>query len=473
MGTTDKKLTFALLVGNRGFFPDSLAQEGHTFMSKLITDMGYGLVVLSETDTKFGCVETWDEAKKCAALFKSHQDSIDGIIVTLPNFGDERGVADTIKLSGLNVPVLIHAWGDDPEHMTIATRRDSFCGKISVCNNLVQYDLPFTLTSLHTMDPRIDSFKEEIHTFAAVCRVVNGLRKCRIGALGARPAAFNTVRYSEKLLQDAGISVETLDLSEAFGRADRMADNDAPVVKRIQEIEQYVSTKNIPASALIKMAKFGLVLQNWMLDKDLDITAIQCWTSMEEYFGVVPCTVMSMMSNALHSSACEVDVVGAVGMHALALASQKPSFLLDWNNNYGNDPDKCVTFHCSNLPIDCFEEAHMDYQAIIAGDVGKENTFGTVVGRIKSGPMTYCRVSTIDHEGTIGAYVGEGRFTEDPVKTFGGYGVTEIPNLQMLLRYACENGFEHHVAMNHSQVARAVFEALDNYLGWDVYWHQG
>lgn len=470
--TKQSKQTFGLLVGNRGFFPDVLAKEGHAQMTGLLKKLGYDVVVLSPKDTKFGAVETWEDAKKCAALFKKKQDVIDEVIVTLPNFGDERGVADTLKMAGLEAPVLVHAWCDDAAKMSIKYRRDSFCGKMSACNNLVQYGIPFSLTEQHTMDPSNPAFTEEIHNFAAVCRVVKGLLHCRVGALGARPAAFNTVRYSEKILQDSGITVETLDLSEAFGRVEKLKDSDAKVKGRVKTIQDYVPTRGVPAAALIKMAKFALVVDEWMAANDLDITAVQCWTSMEEYFGVVPCAWMSMLSNALRSSACEVDVGGAIAMHALALASRKPSFLLDWNNNYGDDPDKCVAFHCSNLPKDCFEDIRMDYQEIIAGTVGKANTYGTVVGRIKPGPMTYARVSTFDTEGCVSAYVGEGRFTDDSLQTFGGYGVAEIPDLQELLRYICENGFEHHVAMNHSQVSRAVVEAMDTYLDWDVYWHQ-
>ncbi len=467
------KQTFGVLVGNRGFFPDILAKEGHELLPALLAQLGYGTVILSAKDTKYGAVETWEEAKKCADLFKKNREKIDGIIVTLPNFGDERGVADTLKLAGLDVPVLIHAWCDDAAKMTIRHRRDSFCGKMSVCNNLIQYGIPFSITMQHTMDPTTEEFEDEIHNFAALCRVVKGLKNCRIGALGARPAAFSTVRYSEKLLQESGITVETLDLSEAFGRAGKIKDSDTRVKARLQAIEKYVNTRGVPRAALVKMAKFALVVDEWMLKADLDITAVQCWTAMEEFFGVVPCTWMSMLSNALKSSACEVDVCGALGMHALALASQTPSALLDWNNNYGDDPDKCVAFHCSNLPKAFFQDMAMDYQEIIAGSVGKKNTYGTIAGRIKPGPMTYCRLSTFDDEGSIAGYVGEGEFTADPLKTFGGYGVVEIPELQSLLHHICENGFEHHVAMNRSEVARPVFEALDSYLGWDIYWHQG
>jgi L-fucose isomerase-like protein len=303
--------------------------------------------------------------------------------------------------------------------------------------------------------------------------VVNGLRKLRIGAIGARPTAFNTVRYSEKLLEASGIAVDTIDLSEIFGRIEKMKDADPAAQAKLKAIQSYVNTEGVPAPALLKMAKLAAVVESWMQANDLKASAVQCWTSMEEYFGVVPCTVMSMMSNDLMSSACEVDVPGVVAMYALRLASQTPSALLDWNNNYGDDPNKAVCFHCSNLPKHFFENVRMDYQEIIAGTVGKLNTFGTCVGRIKAGPISFARFSTSDLTGKIRGYAGEGRFTKEPLDTFGGAGVVEIQNMQGLLRHICENGFEHHVAANLSgDAAAAVYEAATRYLGWDVYYHK-
>jgi len=427
--------------------------------------------VLGTEESKHGAVETYEEAKRCAALFKSKADAIDGVVVTLPNFGDERAIADTLRLARLGVPILVQATPDTQSKMTITHRRDSFCGKMSACNNLKQYGIPYSLTTLHTETPDSAEFTKDLEWFAAVCRVVNGLRNLRIGALGARPTAFNTVRYSEKLLEASGISVETLDLSEVLGRISRMKDTDEAAVKKLQSIEKYVSTTDIPQAALLKMAKLGAVIDQWMKATDLQISAVQCWTSLEENLGVVPCTVMSMMSDSLLSSACEVDVCGVLGMHALQLASETPSALLDWNNNYGNDPNKAVCFHCSNLPKHFFKEVKMDYQAIIAGTVGKENTFGTCVGKVKSGAMCFARFSTDDASGRIRGYTGSGRFTDDPLETFGGAGVVEIPGLQKLLRYICENGFEHHVAANFSSVAPAVHEATMRYLDWEMYAH--
>ncbi|HYV99566.1 MAG TPA: L-fucose/L-arabinose isomerase family protein [Gemmatimonadaceae bacterium] len=466
-----RPVTVGVIVGNRGFFPGHLARTGRDEILKALAAEGIRTVILGVKETNYGAVESRAEAKACAALFKQHRDEIDGIIVTLPNFGDERGVADTLRLAGLDVPVLIHATADDPSKMLIDNRRDAFCGKMSVCNVLTQYGIPYSLTAQHTVRPDAPSFHSDLRQFSAVCRVARGLRGARIGAIGARPAAFKTVRYSEKILEASGISVEPIDLSEILGRIGRLKDNDPAVKRKLAEMDEYVESDGIPATALIKMAKLGLVIDRWMKEVDVTVSAVQCWTSMEEFFGVVPCTLMSMMSNRNAPSACEVDVVGTISMYALALASETPAALLDWNNNYGDDPNKAVCFHCSNLPRDFFDDAKMDYQEIIAGTVGRENTYGTIVGKVKAGPMSFARFSTDDRTGRIRGYVGEGKFTKDPLKTFGGAGVVEIPNLQAMLRHICTNGFEHHVAGTFSHVADAVHEATTRYLGWDVYRH--
>ncbi len=466
--------TLGVLVGNRGFFPAELSERGRKTVLSVLEEEGFTTVCLGPKDTPNGTVESWSDAGKCAQLFSSHRDSIDGIIVTLPNFGDERGVADAIRLSGLDVPVLVHAFPDEPGRMTIEKRRDSFCGKISACNALSQYGIPFSLTSMHTMDPESEDFHADLQWFGGVCRVVKALRHARYGQIGARPAAFVTVRYSEKILERVGISVESIDLSEVFGRAWGLKDKDSAVVSKLDEIRGYVKTTKVPKDALVKMAKLGAVMDQIVSERSLSGTAVQCWTSMEENFGVVPCAIMSMLSNSLSPSACETDIAGLVGMHALSMASGKPSAIVDWNNNYAEDPDKGVVFHCSNIPQDLLgKKGTMDYQEIIAGTVGKEKTHGTIVGRMRPTEITYCRVSTNDQKGCVQAYIGEGEITKDPMTTFGGYGVVKIPNLQTLLARICRQGFEHHVAINPSRVSSILEEAFTRYLGWDLYNHDG
>ena len=466
-------VTLGVILGNRGFFPAHLCESGRKQILATLERLGIKAILLPTDATTYGAVESLSDSQKCADLFKVHRDEIDGVLVTLPNFGDERGVANALRWSGLNVPVLVHAFNDDFEKMTIKDRRDSFCGKMSVCNNLRQYGIKYSLTKLHTCEPNSPELAADLTQFAQTCKIVKKLRNARLGAIGARPGAFNTVRYSEKLLEHAGISIETLDLSELLGWAGKMKDTDASVQAKLAAIQSYTNAGGIPQLSLVKMAKLGVGIDRFIEERRLDATAIQCWTSLEEFYGVVPCTLMSMMSNNLMASACETDITGLVGMLALQTAAEKPAALLDWNNNYGKDPNKGVLFHCSNLPKDFFGTHKMDYQEIIAGTVGRENTYGTIVGRVAAGPFTYCRVATDDLNGKIAAYFGEAKFTDDKLDTFGGYGVFEVPNLQKLLRVICERGFEHHVAATKVAVGGAIADALSNYMGWDVYHHEG
>jgi len=464
----------AVIVGNRDFFPDRLVAEGRQDILALFKQMKIEPVILSEKDTNLGGVETWQDAKKCAALFKANRDRIDGILVLLPNFGDERGVAETIKLSGLDVPILVQAYPDDPDSFTVERRRDAWCGKISVCNNLRQFGYPFSLTADHTVRPDSESFRADLERFVGICRVVRGLRKARLGAIGARPGAFNTVRYSEKLLQACGISVNTIDLSELFGTANAMGDSDAKVKQRVDAIRDYIKTAGISEESLAKMARLGIAIDDWTAANDLDATAIQCWTSIQKNYGINACTLMSMMSEKLMPSACEVDITGVVSMYALQLASGTPSALVDWNNNYGDDPDKCVLFHCGNWAKSFFREGDFKMTAaeILGTTLGQENTCGAITGRVPAGPFTFARVSTDDLNGEIVAYVGEGRFTDDPLKTFGSRAVVEIPDLQTLMQYVCKSGFEHHVAISKGNTAAILAEAFETYFGFDVYHHE-
>ncbi len=467
------KTTLAVIVGNRDFFPDRLVSEARADILRLFAEMDIEPVILDENATKLGGVETWAHAKICADLFKQNAARIDGILVTLPNFGDEKGVADTIKLSGLEVPILVQAYPDDLGQFTVERRRDSFCGKISVCNDLRQYGYAYTLTDLHTVHPLSESFKADLARFAGVCRVVKGLKNARLGAIGARPGNFNTMRYSEKMLQAHGISVVTVDFSEILGNANRLSEGDARVQAKLDEIRAYAKSDAVPSPALLRMAKLGLAISDWMRSYDLNASAIQCWTSLQQNYGINVCTLMSMMSEQLLPSACEVDITGVTSMYALQLASGSPSALVDWNNNYGGDPEKCVLFHCGNWAKSFLPGIEIKNAEILATTLGTENTYGAVAGRVPAGPLTFARLSTDDTLGMLRAYTGEGYFTDDPLNTFGARAVAHVPGLQRLMKYICKNGFEHHCAMNASHSAAILQEAFETYFAWDVYLHEG
>ena len=467
------KATLAVIIGNRDFFPDRLVTEARADIMKLFKEMDIEPVILDDNATKLGGVETWTHAMICAELFKKNAGRIDGILVVLPNFGDEKGVADTVKLSGLNVPILVQAYPDDLNQLTVERRRDGFCGKISVCNNLRQYGYAYSLTGLHTVHPLTDSFRADLTKFVGVCRVVKGLKNARFGAIGARPGNFNTMRYSEKMLQSFGISIMTVDFSELLGKAGKLSDDDSRVKDKLAAIKGYAKHDSVPSLALVRMAKLGVVIDEWMKEYDLTASAIQCWTSLQQNYHINVCTLMSMMSEQLMPSACEVDITGVASMYALQLASGSPSALVDWNNNYGGDPDKCVLFHCGNWAKSFLPDIEIKNAEILATTLGTENTYGAVAGRVPAGPLTFARISTDDTQGIIRTYVGEGLFTDDSLETFGARAVVQVPGLQKLMHHICKNGFEHHCAMNASRAAAILAESFETYFGWDVYYHIG
>lgn len=463
--------SLGVIFGNRDFFPDHLVTEARKDIQDLFQELNIKPIMVGENDTKLGSVETYEHAKICAALFKKHQDEVDGILVVLPNFGDEKGVADTIKLSGLRVPILVQAYPDNLAAFDVVHRRDAFCGKISVCNNLRQYSFDYSLTSLHTSSPKSESFKADLDKFVRVCRVVDGLRNVRLGAIGARPTAFNTVRYSEKLLQAYGMGVTTIDLSEIFGNAAKLSDDDAKVKEKLSAIKAYAKHDSVPPPQLVQMAKLGIVISDWMEANELDASALQCWTSIQKNYGVNACTLMSMMSDQLMPSACEVDITGVVSMYALQLASGFPGALVDWNNNYKDDPDRCVLFHCGNWANSFVPDNEIKTAPILGTTLGEENTYGAMAGRASAGPLTYARVSTDDVHGVIRTFTGEGELTDDPLDTFGHRAVAYVPDLQSLMKYICKNGFEHHVGITMGRVAEALDESFSTYMGWENYNH--
>jgi L-fucose isomerase-like protein len=468
---TTTSTTLGVIIGNREFFPDQLVAEAREDVLKLVGDCGIRPVAISPNDTKLGGIETYAEARKCADLFKRHSDDIAGIVVVLPNFGDEKGVADAIKLSGLNVPVLVQAYPDDLNQLGVTRRRDAFCGKISVCNNLAQAGIKYTLTEKHVSSPKSESFRADLDRFVRICRVVKGLRSVRLGAVGARPGAFNTVRYSEKILERHGISVTTVDLSEILGRAGNLSEDDDEVQLKLDEIRCYAPAPNVPMEKLTQMARLGVVLSQWIEANALDATAIQCWVSVQQNFGCNVCTLMSMMSERFMPSACEVDVTGVLTMYAMQLAAGSPAAIVDWNNNYGDEDDKCALFHCGNWAKSFLPDIKIASAPILGSTLGIENTYGALEGRTPAGPLTYGRMTTADVDGCIRAYVGDGQLTDDVLNTFGTRAVAQVPQLQKLLRHICENGFEHHVVMTRSKTAGALAEALGKYLGWDTYEH--
>jgi len=461
-----KKLRIGFIPANRGFFSDALAARMRKGFLDVLRRIGAQVVVPSTRDTKVGCVESLDEALKVGRMFREQQ--VDGIVVAAVNFGDEQGVALTIKESHLRVPILIVGCQEEEVLTPTTQRRDSFCGLLSIGDALRQLNLPYSVPEQPICYPTDKSFRGTAERFLAVCRVVNGIRNARYGQIGARPDAFWTCRYSEKALQQLGPTVVSLDLSEVFGGMERMK-TDAAVRRVVADMKKRIDCSAVADDILAKIAKLELFLKRFVADKKLDALGIQCWTSIQQNMGICSCTTMSRFGDAGVPCACEADILGTLSMHALQLASAGPACLADWNNLHNEDPQLVNCWHCGVFPASWAKgRPKMGCQEIIAKDVGRASAMGVVEFVMTDGPVTLCR-ATQDSEGRHKVALAEGAVEPNKAKTFGSYGWVRIPGIARLYKDVLLRHFPHHVAMTRGHVGNILWEAFGNYLGFATY----
>ncbi len=469
-----EQITMGVIYGSRNIFNPALTVSTRQAIEKVLSECGIRVIAPQETNSEYAVVETLADAKICAGCFSQAREEIRGILVVLSNFGDEIGVAETIRRAALNVPVLVYAADDDPTRVDIKNRRDAFCGKLSVCNNLRQYGIAYSLTTNHTSAPDDPLFVQDLLRFKAVCKVVWGLSHARIAQFGIRPSGFQTVRYSEKLLEKSGITVVPVDFATVIAKAQGYLEgHEGELAEYMKGMDAYAAAPaGISLQQRRKQAAFSLAIQSLMEELDCQASAIKCWDSLQYSFGCAACATMSLESEHMRPSACEGDVAGAVSMLALSLATGRPSALLDWNNNYGEDRDVCVSTHCSNFPKDFFSsEIEVSCLDILGNTIGKDLCYGAVKGKVQAGDFTFFRISTDDASGRILCYTGEGQLLDEPFGMDGGIAVCKVNQLPILMNTLCRNGFEHHVAMSRGDAAEILHEAACTYLKWPMYHH--
>jgi len=462
-----KKTTFALFFGNRGFFPASLIAGAREEMRGALTALGHDVLMLDDSATRYGAVETPQEGETYANFLRENRGKFGGVILCLPNFGDENGAVAALQDAG--VPIWIQAYPDDYDQMGPATRRDSFCGKLSIMDVFRQYGVKFTTLKPHTVRPGTDRFKANIDEFDRVCQVVNGVKGMVVGAIGARTTPFKTVRIDEVALQRRGVTIETFDMSDVFHRMRAVKPAEAGYSEKAVQLREMTTWDGVPERAFDQIVRLGVTLDQMIEEARLDAVAIRCWTEIQLQMGISPCVAMGSLNDLGLAAACEVDLGNAVAMKAMHLASYQPVGLLDWNNNYYDEDDKCILFHCGPMPASLMDgKGHVTDHAILMNSIGPGNAYGCNVGRIK--PMDFTFGSLMTDEGRVKMYLGEGRFTHDPIPEnfFGVAGVAEIPNLQEVLLHIGVNGHRHHVSITPGHVSKPLVEALGHYLEFDL-----
>ena len=466
------KTTFALFFGNRGFFPASLIAGAREEMKRTLNELGHSVLMLDDNATRYGAVETLQEGEVYANFLRAHRGEFGGVILCLPNFGDENGAVAALQDAG--APIWIQAYPDDYDLMGPATRRDSFCGKLSIMDVFRQYGVKFTAFKPHTVRPGTEKFRANVDEFDRVCRVVGGVKGMVVGAIGARTTPFKTVRIDEVALQRRGVTVETFDMSDVFHRMRAVKPAEAGYADKATLLREMTTWEGVPERAFDQIVRLGVSLDQMIQEASLDAVAIRCWTEIQLQMGISPCVAMGSLNDLGLAAACEVDLGNAVAMKAMNLASYEPVGLLDWNNNYYDEDDKCILFHCGPMPASLMEgKGHVTDHAILMSSVGQGNAYGCNQGRIK--PMDFTFGSLMTDEGRTKMYVGKGRFTTDPIPAnfFGVAGVADIPNLQDVLLHIGREGYRHHVAVTPGQVQAPLREALQNYLGFEISEPQG
>lgn len=460
-------MKFAVYFGNRGFFPGELAASAIADFRRVLASNGHEALVMEGAGTRYDAVETPEEGRKYADFLAAHKGEYDGVILSLPNFGDENGAVVALRDAG--VPILVQAYPDEIGAMDFARRRDSVCGKIAMCNVLRQAGIRHTLTADFAVHPDSPQFREDLRNFAAVCRTVKGMRRFNLGAIGARTTAFKTVRADEIALQRKGVNVETVDLSEVFALMDG-AEAAAVAAKR-EKYLAYADFAGVAERKIDSIARLGVAFDILIGRFSLDAIAVRCWDELQKRYGIAPCLAMSVLNEAGLAAACEMDVNNAVMMRAAALASDSPVGLFDVNNNYGDAKDRAIMFHCSAIPGSmlcgrgCIGE-HLMFRKAYGPGTG----VGIFGGDVQAMPLTVGSFKTED--GRLCAFVTEGEATGEPLeKAFFGTGFVFRKgdgDMQGMLNYMARNGYRHHVAFVRGGWSAALVEAFSNYLGYEI-----
>lgn len=459
-------MKFALFFGNRGFMPGELITGARKEMIEAVTRAGHEYLVMDENLTRYGAVETREEGRLYHDWLKSHEGEYDGVILCMPIFIDENGAVTALQDAG--VPVLMQAYPDEIGKMDFARRRDAFCGKFSVTDVFYQYKIPFTVLKPHVVHPLSEAFAENLKDFAAICRVVNGMKRFNLGCIGARTTAFKTVRFDEVTLQRYGINVESFDLSELIDFVNKKKDDDPNVIAKLKRLEKYADFSRVPAGNKLTLAKISVVIDEYIDTYRLDAVTLRCWNEMETILRVCPCVLISELNDRGIVCSCEIDLTSAVTMRALALASGQPAACLDWNNNYGDDENKAILFHCGPVAQSLMDGKGTvtEHKMFAKGDPG--SGWGTNEGRIRAMDMTMSNGFTED--GKLKVYASEARFTGEPIEKafFGCGGVAEIPDLQNKLIRLAKGGFKHHTTVGAGHMKAVLTEAFKTYLHYEV-----
>lgn len=456
-------LKIGFVPASRTIFDQELAVKVRGDVIEALRDAGLEVVAPGEGLTENGLVQTPAEAERVGRLFD--QEGVSGVVVGALNFGNEVPAALAALSRADERPVLLFGVGEEGELTREASRRDSFCGLISIATALRHREARFVFPRRAVCFPDDAEFRLAIFEFGNVCRAVAEVSGAVYGLFGPRPEEFETCAFDElSLLRKLGIRVVPVPLTTLFSLAAAVP---VEVEREIAEdMKGSVDCSGVSESDLAKMARLEAALDGIIEERGLSGLALQCWTSIQDDYGVSPCFVMSRLTDRGVPCACEVDIHGTLSMHLLSLVAGSTAGLADWNNRHYRAADVFSAWHCGVFPPSlCSGEKRLSYHNILADSTGTAvGKFGTVESRLDGGPVTMMRVTEHPWD-TWPVLIAEGDVVDVPGDSPGSHGWVRVSDLDRLYAKLLR-GFPHHTAIAAGHVGGALMAAA-YFLGLD------
>ena len=466
------EIKVGLVAVSRDCFPASLANNRRKAVAEAYNKK-YAAAELYECPI---CIIE-SEIDMCNALKDIKEHGCNALCVYLGNFGPE--ISETLLAKHFDGPKMFVAAAEESQNDLIDGRGDAYCGMLNA-----SYNLAIRNTRAYIPEYPVGTAEEcadMIHEFLPIARAVVGLSKLKIISFGPRPLNFLACNAPIKRLYDLGVEIEEnseLDLFEAYHKHD----DDKRISDVVKDMEKELGSGNTNPSMLPKLAQYELTLTDWIEEhkgyREFTCIAGKCWPAFQTQFHFVPCYVNSRLTGRGIPVSCEVDIYGALSEYIGTCISQDAVTLLDINNSVPKDmyeesikgkfdykhTDTFMGFHCGNTCSGKICNAHLDFQRIMARNLPREFTDGTIEGDIQPGDITFYRLqSTADS--ILRAYVAEGEVLPVATKSFGGIGVFAIPEMGRFYRHVLiEKNYPHHGAVMFGHYGKAFYETL-KYLG--------
>jgi len=427
---------------------------------------GLEVIVPDARLTKGGLVRDDGDADKTIGLFRD--EKIEGLIIGTMTFGDEVS-ALAVASAFRNLPTLLFGTKEGDFTSDGGRRSDSFCGTLAVSSGLHRRKIPFLFSGI--IFPEDSTFKPDIENFMAVCSIIKGFMGARIGLVGPRPERFETcISNEDALLSSFNQRVVPTSILDIMLRLEGLKDNAPGLKKIIGEMKKEADLSNAGADKVRTMAGLQYALKQFADEKGLSALAVQCWTAIQQAYGISACYALGRLTDSGLMTACEVDVYGALTMLVQSLATFKtarPHFI-DWTIRHQTKKNLFLSWHCGNAPpsLACRAQGiKIRPHSILSKPLGKDRALGTAEFQLKPGVVTICRLMELD--GEFKMLVTRGEIMESNQRLRGSWSWVKVPDLDGLYLTLVEEGFTHHASQIHGDYATPIEDACD-FLGIEV-----